>query len=100
MRHPRSVHWADPVFQDITEKLVQLGLKECQVCRSETGLHANKLPVVLPVGGLPEFRVQDPETNIIYMVHVECIVCGHSLLFDCERFISGDTPALEPAKPQ
>ncbi len=100
LRNPYSVHWADSVFGDITAKLVQLGLKECKVCGSETGLHANKLPVVLPLGGIPESRLKDSETNIAYMVQVECIVCGHSLLFNSERFITGDTPALEVAKPQ
>jgi hypothetical protein len=100
LRNPYSMHWTDPVFEDITAKLVQLGLRECKVCGSETGLHANKLPAVLPVGGLPESRLTDSETNIVYMVQIECIVCGHSLLFNCERFITGDTPALEVAKPQ
>lgn len=91
------MHWRESVFHDITEKLVQLGLRQCQVCESATGLHANKLPVVLSVGGVEGSRFQDAETNIIYMVHVECVVCGHSLLFNCERFITGDTPALEAA---
>jgi hypothetical protein len=42
----------------------------------------------------------DSETNIAYMVQVEYVACGHSLLFNSERFIRGDTPALEAAKPQ
>jgi hypothetical protein len=100
LRNPYSVHWADPVFEDITAKLIQLGLKECKVCGSETGLQPQKLPVVLPLGGIPESRLRDSETNIAYMVQVECIVCGHSLLFNSERFITGDTPALEAAKPR
>jgi hypothetical protein len=73
LRNPYSVHWTDPVFEDITAKLVQLGLRECKVCESETGLYPNKLPAVLPVGGLPESRLTDSETNIVYMVQVECI---------------------------
>jgi hypothetical protein len=52
------------------------------------------------VGGIPESRLRDAETNITYMVQVECVVCGHSLLFNSERFITGDAPALEAAKPQ
>jgi hypothetical protein len=90
------MHWDDPIFADITGKLHQLGLSDCHVCGSETGLHADKRPVVLRIGGLGPPAPKDPEENILYMVRVECISCGYSQMFNSERFITGDTPALAP----
>ena len=39
---------------------------------------------------------QDPRGNVLFMVRVECEVCGNSLLFNSEKFFSGDTPTLLP----
>jgi hypothetical protein len=91
------VHWADPIFADITAKLHQLGLSDCHVCGSETGLHADKRPVTLEIGGRDGSK--DPEANILYMVRVECITCGYTQLFNSEQFITGDTPALVSGNP-
>jgi hypothetical protein len=93
-----GMHWTDPIFEDIASKLNQLGLSTCHVCGSETGLHADKRPVTLHVGGMPEETrgSKDPEANILMMVRVECITCGYSQLFNSEQFITGDTPALAP----
>ncbi|HEX4436677.1 MAG TPA: hypothetical protein VH061_07765 [Solirubrobacteraceae bacterium] len=90
------MHWDDPVFADITDTLNKLGLSVCHVCGSETGLHADKRPVVLHVGGLGPPAPKDPQETVLYMVRVECTSCGHSQMFNSERFITGDTPALAP----
>jgi hypothetical protein len=93
------MHWKDDVFADITAKINQLGLSDCHVCGSETGLHADKRPVVLNIGGPGKPKpdgTKDPEENIFFMIRVECITCGYSQMFNSERFITGDTPALAP----
>lgn len=96
------MHWEDKVFAEITTRINQLGLSTCHVRGSDTGLHADKRPVVLPIGGLGKERpdgTKDPEENALFMVRVECITCGYSQMFNSERFVTGDTPALVRAKP-
>jgi hypothetical protein len=90
------MHWADPIFADITGKLHQLGLSDCHVCGSKTGLHADKRPVILHIGGEGN---QDSEANVLYMVRVECVTCGSTQLFNSEQFITGNTPALVRGDP-
>jgi hypothetical protein len=94
------MQWALPILQDIDAKIAQLGLKACPVCESETALRVDKRPVIVSVGGVawsdaPE--VNDSETSISYLVRIECTLCGYTLLFNSERFITGNTPALQRA---
>jgi hypothetical protein len=75
----------------------------CPVCVSETALQVDRRAVILSVGGAAwsdDPRMHDSETNIDYLLRIECALCGYTMLFNCERFITGNTPALEPAKPQ
>jgi hypothetical protein len=97
------MQWAESVIRDIDEKLAQLGLKACPVCDSETALRVDRRPIILSVGGVAwsdESGVHDNETNIDYLLRVECSLCGYSLLFNSQRFITGDTPALIPGRPR
>jgi hypothetical protein len=91
------VLWQDSALREISDKLVQLGLDQCRVCGSPTALGVDKRPVILPVGGVPwpTSGTPDPDANGLFMVRLECNVCGHSMLFNSERFITGDTPALK-----
>lgn len=48
-------------------------------------------------GGIPGNREAHPGRRlpqVLYMVMVKCNLCGHSLFFDSENFISGDEPAF------
>jgi hypothetical protein len=92
--------YAQARITEIAAKLTQLGLTACQVCGSETALRADHRPVVVSIGGVAwpnhEGKVlKEPSTNVLFMVRVECEVCGHSLMFNSEKFFSGDTPILE-----
>jgi len=94
-----SMQWALPVLKEIDEELARLGLKSCAVCESDTALGVDMRPVVLSVGGAcwaDRGPMNDDETNISYLVRVECSLCGNTLLFNSERFITGATPALKP----
>ena len=89
------VRWRKTFVDEVSEKLVQLGVKTCPVCSSaQIGVH--KYPAVLLFGSMPPAasRVHDPEGNIDFMVRVECGICGHALLFNSQRFRHGDTPIL------
>jgi hypothetical protein len=90
--------YRDEAFDEIAGKLNQLGLSSCTVCGSETGLHGDKRPVVLPIGQLPKpdgSVEREPSGNVLFMVRIECHVCGHTMLFNSERFFTGDEPILE-----
>jgi hypothetical protein len=92
------MQWAETVLRDIDEKLAQLGLKACPVCESDTALRVDKRPAIVSVGGVAwsDSAMNDSETTISYLVRVECGLCGYTLLFNSEQFITGDTPALAP----
>jgi hypothetical protein len=69
------------------------------VCDSDRALRVDTRPVVMSVGGAAwtdHPGMKDQDTNIDYLMRVECSLCGYTLLFNCERFITGNTPALEP----
>jgi ribosomal protein S27AE len=85
--------WEESILAEVQAHLVRLGLEKCPTCGSGT-LAGDKRPVVLPIGGVP-WGIKDADTNVLFMVRVECQMCGHSLLFNSERFHSGDTPTLE-----
>ncbi len=96
------MQWALPVLREMDEQLSRLGLKVCPVCESETALRVDTRPVILSVAGIawaPPGPTHDGETNISYLVRVECSLCGYTLLFNSERFITGDTPSLVPGPP-
>ncbi|HTA33492.1 MAG TPA: hypothetical protein VK721_08720 [Solirubrobacteraceae bacterium] len=38
---------------------------------------------------------KEPSGNVLFMVRVECQVCGHTMLFNSERFFTGDEPIIE-----
>lgn len=88
------MRWRKTFLAEITEKVSQLGLTSCPVCRSET-LFVNRWPVMMEIGALHNGKNEgDEEHNILFMVGIECSVCGHVMLFNSERFRSGDTKVL------
>lgn len=90
--------WRKETLGHIAERITALGLRACPVCGSET-LAAKARPVILPMGGSPwpsAHRPEpDPGSNILFMVAISCDLCGHTLLFDSEKFHHGDEYTLE-----
>lgn len=66
-------------------------------------MSASPLPVILNVGGF-QFDADDPrhdrEANIRFMVEVRCEACGHSMLFDSEKFHGSNEPTLTNLTPE
>jgi hypothetical protein len=92
------VKWAQPIRDEVTAHLVQLGLAKCPICDGEV-LGVNDKPVLLMVGGVgwPTAGLggeKDPDANVEFMIQVECNLCGYNLLFNSERFRGGDMPAF------
>ncbi|MFI6625851.1 hypothetical protein [Streptomyces sp. NPDC050528] len=87
--------WRKKFLTEVTEKLVQLGLKSCPVCNSDT-LGAKSWPVMAEIGGLHSAKdmQSDEEQNVLFLVGVECSSCGHLMLFNSERFRTGDEGTL------
>jgi hypothetical protein len=86
----------EKVVTELGEHLVRFGLRKCPVCDGGA-LAISRRPVILTVGGLHFDQSDprhDPDANIEYAAKVECDVCGHILLFNVERFYSGDEPVL------
>jgi hypothetical protein len=59
----------------------------------------NRLPALLLEGGLPPITapgVAEGDSNLrtVFAVHVECILCGHIMLFNSERYRTGDEEIL------
>jgi hypothetical protein len=97
------MRFREPIVQEITDRLAQLGLEECPICHSGT-LGAHRVPVLLHIGGLKSLKEDplhgDPDTNVLFMVRVACEVCGYTMLFDSEKHHGPDEPVLEGPPPR
>jgi len=90
------MRWRKAFMAEVSEALQQLGLQACPVCGSEDSLGMGCFPVLLvDVGALPDDDAfSPPEDNrdgdMTFVVRVECTTCGHLMLFNSERYRSGD----------
>jgi hypothetical protein len=96
------MRWRQQSLDDITAKLPQLGLSGCSVCGSADSMSALTRPVILPIGGhigVDEsgnvFVSGGQDRNILFMVGVECNLCGHFMLFHSQQFFGGDEPIID-----
>ena len=84
------------VLERMQEKIVQMGLSQCPVCSSGS-LHVARRPTLETIGGFhhpkPDPR-NDPEANVMFLVHVECSACGYVLLFNSESLESSEGKQL------
>jgi hypothetical protein len=91
--------WDRQVRAQAAAHLKGHGLDGCPVCRSET-LDVHGKPVLLVLGGAawpnpPHQGPLDKDTQVDFMVRIECGRCGYNMLFDSARFYGGDIPAFE-----
>lgn len=100
------MRFGSAALQEITGRLMQLGVSDCPVCHGS--LAVDQRPALLKIGGFHHPRDHprhDPDANTLFMVRVACSLCGHTMLFDSEQFIGGDEKALyigpeEPPAPE
>ena len=92
----RQMRWEPSALERMQERIVQMGLSNCPVC-STGQLGVLQLPVMQSIGGFHR-KTSDPrwdkEANVLFLVHVECDVCGHILLFNSERLEPSSTGTL------
>lgn len=81
------MRWPSERLQQITERLVEIGLESCPVCESTT-LWLDPRPAVLKVGGsaprVPAETRGATDRAEQRLVRVSCVDCGCQLFFDTE----------------
>jgi len=90
---------------EVGEALQHLGMKACPVCASAESLSMSEFPVLLVDAGCPAdagglIPGDGAETDITFAVRIECTTCGHLMLFNAQRYRTGDEKILvrEPAE--
>ncbi|HYP47891.1 MAG TPA: hypothetical protein VEQ61_04560 [Thermoleophilaceae bacterium] len=81
------------IIHRVSDRMSELGLDRCPVCRREESLHADMRPLTMNVGGLPvgqDDPEHDPEANVLFVIRVVCLLCGYTLLFDSEQYHHGE----------
>jgi len=92
------VRWAEQVRAGVAAHLGRHDSQRCPACHAET-LEVNDKPVLLVLGGAawpnpPHMGPLDKDTQVDFMVRVECSQCGYNLLFNSDRFHGSNSPAF------
>jgi hypothetical protein len=75
---------------EVSETLQRLGLRACPVCGSRESLEMSDFPVFLADGRFPA----EPGADLTFAVRVECGTYGHVMLFNSQRYRTGDEKIL------
>ena len=93
------MRWRQTFMAEVHESLVQLGLRACPVCSSAESLSMSPFPVILEEGDFAAEAEACPlggaHGDLTFAVRVECRICGHLLLFNAQRFRTGDEKIME-----
>ena len=89
------MRWHQNFMAEVSQSLHQLGLRACPVCGSPDSLGVGHFPLFLVDGGPPPNAEdvplgKDRDHDITFAVRIECTVCGHLMLFNAERYRTGD----------
>ena len=84
---------------EVGETLQHLGMKACPVCASADSLSMSDFPVLLVDAGYPAdadglIPGEDAEADLTFAVRIECATCGHLMLFNAQRYRTGDEKIL------
>jgi hypothetical protein len=93
------MRWRPTFMAEVTTTLQQLGLKTCPVCGSAKPLDMSCFPVLLVDGRFPPAvdvlaPGEHPGGDLTFAVRLECPTCGHLMLFDAQRYRTGDEKIL------
>src|SRR5215472_18590420 len=93
------MRWRQAFMTEVFEALQRLGLRACPVCGSGESLCMSPFPVILVDGDFAADAEADfPEGehgDLTLAVRVECRTCGNLLLFNAQRFRTGDEKILQ-----
>ncbi len=95
------MRWCQSFLVEVGRSLQQLGLKACSVCGLADSFGVSHLPVVLVDGGFPariDYRgpAEERDGDLTLALRVECTGCGYLMLFNAERFRTGDDKIIVP----
>ena len=94
------MRWRQSFITEVSLALQQLGLRACPICGSAETLGIGRFPAFwldggppldsddLPLGG-------DDDYHLTFAIRIECTACGHLMLFNAEKYRTGDEPILE-----
>ena len=88
------MRWHEAFMTEVARALHQLGMTECPVCGSARSLAMSPFPVLLADAGFAD--PEDPRAggDLTFAVRVECATCGHLLLFNAQKYRTGDEKIL------
>jgi hypothetical protein len=95
------MRWRQTFMAEVSESLQQLGMRACPVCGSTESLSMSPFPVLLVDGEFPPDADdlplgEDRDGDLTFAIRVECITCGHLMLFNAERYRTGDDKIIVP----
>ena len=92
------MRWRRTFMAEVFESLFRLGLKACPVCDSAESLSMSPFPAILVDGEFPLDPDALPEEeggDLTFAVRIECTTCGHLMLFNAQRYRTGDARIIE-----
>jgi hypothetical protein len=95
------MRWRQSFMVEVAQSLQLLGLNTCPVCGLADSLSASHLPVLLVDGGFPastddHCRAEERDGDLTFALRIECTACGYLMLFNAERFRTGDDKIIVP----
>jgi len=91
------MRWRRTFMAEVARTLQQLGMKACPVSGLADSLKMNDFPVLLADGRLPlgvDALGEYHEGDLTFAVRMDCIICCHLMLFDAQRYRTGDEKIL------
>ena len=94
------MRWRQAFIAEVSRALQQLGLRACPVCGSADALSIGRFPAFWLDGGPPLGRDdlllgEDDDYHLTFAIRIECTTCGHLMLFNAEKYRTGEEPILE-----
>jgi hypothetical protein len=93
------MRWRHSFIAEVSQALQQLGLRACPVCGSGDALGIGRFPVYVldggpPPGGEDLLLGGDDDHDLTFAVRIECTACGHLMLFNAQKYRTGQEPIL------
>jgi len=92
------MRWRPTFMAEVFESLLRLGLKACPLCGSAESLSMSPFPAILVDGEFPDDIDAPSELeggDLTFAVRIECTTCGHLMLFNAQRYRTGDARIIE-----
>lgn len=94
------MRWRQSFMAEASEALQHLGMRACPVCGCTESLSMSHFPVLLVDAGFPAdadgvIPGGEREDDVTSAVKIECATCGHLMLFNAQRYRTGDEKILE-----